>query len=143
MCSSDLGNGEEEEAGRWAGVSSELVPVLMLMETGKTYSGACKELGVSPSLAWRKNSGNTANQIALTRARTRAAHIIADDTMDMVDKVRHRDDVDPVRAAESAARYRQWWCSKADPEVYGDRAAQQSTTVQVGVMLSDLSRIEP
>jgi hypothetical protein len=120
-------------------VDSRVIEVCAEMERGSTYRGACKDLGMNPSAVWAQIQGSDVAKRMYDLARARAAAMLADETIEIADKAGKEDGVDPIRAAESAIKSRQWWCSKADPATYGDKAAQVSATVQVAFALGSLA----
>jgi hypothetical protein len=113
--------------------------ILDALGSGKTVSGICATLGFSTSsfYDWVERGGQTRAD-AVSRARTRGAHSIADQTLDIADTAT-RDD---VQVAKLRVDTRFKLAAKMDPETYGERQQPVVNIDLAGITLDALRKRE-
>lgn len=100
--------------------------IFSMVESGKSIANICIELGISKRALddWIEENDHGA---MITRARTRAADLLACETVEIADSM----DVDHAQRDVQRIRTRQWLAERWDQKTYGlQKAAQVNINIQ-------------
>lgn len=100
--------------------------IFAMVESGKSIANICIELGISKRALddWIEENDHGA---MITRARTRAADLLACETIEIADGM----DVDHAQRDVQRIRTRQWLAERWDQKTYGlQKAAQVNINIQ-------------
>ena len=100
--------------------------IFSMVESGKSIANICIELGISKRALddWIEENDHGA---MITRARTRAADLLACETVEIADGM----DVDHAQRDVQRIRTRQWLAERWDQKTYGlQKAAQVNINIQ-------------
>lgn len=100
--------------------------IFSMVESGKSIANICIELGISKRALddWIEENDHGA---MITRARTRAADLLACETIEIADSM----DVDHAQRDVQRIRTRQWLAERWDQKTYGlQKAAQVNINIQ-------------
>ena len=100
--------------------------IFSMVESGKSIANICIELGISKRALddWIEENDHGA---MITRARTRAADLLACETIEIADGM----DVDHAQRDVQRIRTRQWLAERWDQKTYGlQKAAQVNINIQ-------------
>ena len=111
--------------------------VMSMVEAGKSIADICISLGVSKrALDIWIDENDLGDKI--TRARTRAADLMACQTVEIADAIEESNPARPVQRI----RTRQWLAERWDPKTYGQQKAAQITLNIQDLRLAAMRQVE-
>lgn len=100
------------------------VAILDALGSGKTISGICEALGFSTSSFYDwVDRGGAARADAVSRARARGAHSLAEETVSIADALVGAESTVEVQVAKLRSDNRWRLAAKMNPDEYGDKQA--------------------
>jgi len=111
--------------------------ILTMIEAGRSIAEICIDLGVSKRAfdIWIDENDMSSK---ITRARTRAADLMACETIKIADAIEETNPARPVQRI----RTRQWLAERWDPKTYGQQKAAQITVNVQDMRLAALRHVE-
>jgi hypothetical protein len=111
--------------------------ILTMIEAGKSIADICIDLGVSKRAfdIWVDENDLSSK---ITHARTRAADLMACETIKIADAI---DEDNPARPVQRI-RTRQWLAERWDPKTYGQQKTAQITVNVQDMRLAALRHVE-
>ena len=111
--------------------------IFAMVESGKSIADICISLGISKRALddWIDENDHGA---MITRARTRAADLLACETIKIADEM----DIDHVQRPVQRIRTRQWLAERWDQKTYGLQKAQQININVQDLRMAALRHVE-
>lgn len=113
--------------------------VLDLMAEGKQMARICETTGLSKRAIFDWLESDAERAAAATRARTRAAHVLAGETLEIADEA-DADHPGELQKAKLRIQARSWVAERWGRATYGAPSAQANVTINLGSMHLDALR---